>query len=204
LTTAVCHATILREETIMLRRRSLWFVVGLLALAICTMHPAFADGRQGRSGWRSGNYGSHSGRSYNSYSNPYLNPYSYESQALPYWLKPGYQSGSGGYGSSAPARRSDRYGAIAYSTSTGACGYSYGHYSQADAERDALARCDAPDRAVIGWMRNAYGALAVGDAPGQYGWGWGVTRTAAEQSALAECRKRTTNCYIKRWVFSGN
>jgi hypothetical protein len=168
------------------------------------MPPAFARGQRGHSGWRGGNHRSRPGPSYDSYSNPYLNPYSYESQALPYWLKPGYQSGSGGYGYSAPSNRSDRYGAIAYSKSTGAYGYSYGHYSQADAERDALARCDSPDRQVIGWMRNAYAALAVGDAPEQYGWGWGATRSAAEQAALAECRKRTTNCYIKRWVFSGN
>ena len=53
-------------------------------------------------------------------------------------------------------------------------------------------------------MRNAYGALAVGDTPDQYAWGWGASREAAKQSALAECRKLTENAYIKLTVFSGN
>lgn len=173
-------------------------IVGLMAQS------ASAGGRRGYSGWRGGYYGSRSSSSYNSYSNPYLNPYSYESQALPYWLKPDYRSGSGGYRYYAPARRPDRYGAIAYSRSTGTYGYSYNHYSQNDAEQDALRYCDADDREVIGWMRNAYGALAVGDDVSEYGWAWATTSAAAQEAALAYCRERTTNCRIAVTVFSGN
>lgn len=188
----------------MLRRTSRWFVVAaFLAAGVHITSSAFAGGRFGRSGWHGGYYGSRSGSSYSSYSNPYLNPYSYESQALPYWLKPGYRPG-GGSTYSAPAARPDRFGAIVYSRSTGTYGYSYGHYGQAAAERDALSRCDASDGEVVGWMRNAYGALAVGDDPEQYGWAWAATREAARQAALAECEKRTTNCYVTLTVFSGN
>lgn len=168
----------------------------VLAAALATILGLFAESASAGDRW---------GSSYSySYRNPYLNPYSYESQALPYWLKPGYRSGNGANGYYATPRRPDRFGAIAYSRSTGAFGYSYGHYSQSEAEQDALARCDASDRKVVGWMRNAYGALALGDDPGAYGFAWGTTRERAEQAALAACQKQTTNCYIKRWVFSGN
>jgi len=169
---------------------------------------ALARGPRGRSGYYGrGHSGYRTGSSSYSYSNPYLNPYSYESQALPYWLKPGYDSnsggGGGGYYYSTPSRP-DRYGAIAYSPSTGTYGYSYSRYSQTDAEREALQQCDADDRKVIGWMRNAYGALAVGDTPDQYAWAWGATREAAKQSALAKCQELSANSYIKLTVFSGN
>lgn len=192
----------------MFRFHSRWLVamalIGLGAFGTPSVH---AGGRHGHSGsyYQGGYRGSYSSSSYYSYSNPYLNPYSYESQALPYWLKPGYRSGGGyNYSYSTPASRPDRYGAIAYSRTTGTYGYSYSQYSQDDAEREALNQCESSDRAVIGWMRNAYGALAVGASHDQYGWGWGATREAAKQAALDECRKLTDDCTIKLTVFSGN
>lgn len=179
-------------------------ICGAVVVLAGAIQSASAGGGRGYFGRHGGYYGYRTAPSYPSYSNPYLNPYSYESQALPYWLKPGYRSGNGNNGYSVPAARYDRFGAIAYSKSTGALGYSYGHYSQNDAEQDALSRCDASDREVIGWVRNAYGALAVGDDSAACGWAWGTTRDDAERAALAECKKQTTNCYIKRWVFSGD
>ena len=179
-------------------------VVAVTTMATWSAESAVAGGYRGRGGGHgSPQRNADSGSSHATYSNPYLNPYSYESQALPYWLKSDYRSGSrtsyceGG-------SRSDRFGAIAYSRSTGTYGYSYNHFSQADAEQDALSRCDAADRAIIGWMRNAHGALAVGDDAEHYGWAWGATRDEAQQAALAHCRERTSNCRIAVSVFSGN
>lgn len=184
--------------------------VVLTAVWGCSVTPVEAGGRHGHSGWYGGGRysGSYSGSSsYSgsySYNNPYYNPYSYESQSLPYWLKPSNRSTSGGYSYSVPAQRSDRYGAIAYSRTTGASGYSYSQYSQADAEREALQQCDATDGEIIGWMRNSHGALAVGDDVNEYGWAWGTTADAAQEAALAKCHERTTNCRIAVTVFSGN
>ena len=125
-----------------------FLVAALLVAGDFNLPSADAGGRYGRSAWQSRGYYGRSGSSSYSYSNPYLNPYSYESQALPYWLKPGYSSGSnsGGYSYSAPASRRDHFGAIAYSPSTGTYGYSYHQYSQSDAEREALQQCDAEAR----------------------------------------------------------
>jgi serine/threonine-protein kinase len=93
------------------------------------------------------------------------------------------------------------YGAIAFSPSTGATGWSYDYGSRSAAESTALANCrqNAPDCIVPIWFRDACGALAVGNDNG-YGTGWGTTRDIAESLALNVCRKHATGCEIRRWV----
>jgi len=101
---------------------------------------------------------------------------------------------------SGDAAAQDYYGAIAYSPSTGAHGWSNDHRSRGAAQNTALANCrkHAGDCAVPIWFRNACGALAVG-ANG-YGSGWGTSRNLAESYALQSCRRHTGDCAIRRWV----
>ena len=94
----------------------------------------------------------------------------------------------------------NNYGAIAYSPSTGAHGWSYDYGSRAAAEDVALSACrrHAGDCLIPIWFRNACGALAVGS--NGYGSGWGSNRRLAENFALRSCRQRTGGCWIKRWA----
>lgn len=95
------------------------------------------------------------------------------------------------------------YGAIAYSPSSGAYGYSYNYPSRYTAESRALNECAARGGGcrVMVWFRNACGALATG-AGRAYGWAWNTSRSAARARALAECRARTSGCYIRVLVCS--
>jgi serine/threonine-protein kinase len=92
------------------------------------------------------------------------------------------------------------FGAIAYSPTTRAHGWSYDYGSRRDAERRARDQCGrhARDCEVPVWFRNACGALAVG-ADG-YGSGWGATRKAAEGSAIRSCARFSGGCAVVRWV----
>ncbi|HEY6259812.1 MAG TPA: DUF4189 domain-containing protein [Xanthobacteraceae bacterium] len=92
----------------------------------------------------------------------------------------------------------DNYGAIAFSQSTGAHGYSNDYRTRAAAERRALEECGR-DCEVVLWFVNACGALATGDDNG-YGTGWAGGRRAAEAIALSACHSNATNCGILRWV----
>ena len=103
--------------------------------------------------------------------------------------------------SAGAAQARDYYGAIAYSPSTGAYGYSYDHPSRADAEARALAECGnrASDCQLPLWFRNACGALASG-GNGGWGTGWGTSRGLAEGYALSTCRQHTSGCSVIAWV----
>jgi hypothetical protein len=98
------------------------------------------------------------------------------------------------------ASADDHYGAIAYSPSTGAHGWSYDYDVRVAAESAAMAICrqGAVDCIVPVWFRNACGALAVG--PQGYGSGWGASRSNAENAALLTCGKYSDNCSIRRWA----
>jgi hypothetical protein len=104
---------------------------------------------------------------------------------------------------SAGAAWADKYAAIAYSQSTGSIGYSYNCGSLAEAKQLALQNCDGEDADVVSWARNAYCALALGADDGAYGQSWGRTRAEAERLALQACAQYAANCYIARWVYSG-
>ena len=92
------------------------------------------------------------------------------------------------------------FGAIAYSPSTRAHGWSYDYGSRREAERRARDQCGrhAGDCEVPVWFRNACGALAVG-ADG-YGSGWGASRKAAEGSAVRSFARFSGSCTVIRWV----
>lgn len=94
----------------------------------------------------------------------------------------------------------DYYGAIAYSTSTGAHGYSYDYDSRYDAEQRALNECYQYGGGcqVAIWFRNACGALAVG--PNGWGADWHANRSGAESKAIARCSQYSYGCSIVRWV----
>ncbi len=98
------------------------------------------------------------------------------------------------------AAAQDFYGAIAYSPSTGAHGWSFDYRSRNEAENVAKSNCGkhATDCIVPIWFRNACGALAVGS--NGYGSGWGTSQKIAEGYALQVCGKHTTGCTIKRWA----
>ncbi|KAB2915287.1 MAG: DUF4189 domain-containing protein [Hyphomicrobiaceae bacterium] len=103
-------------------------------------------------------------------------------------------------GTRAEAR--DNYGAIAYSPSTGAHGWSYDYPSRSAAESTALRNCrrHASDCVVPIWFRNACGALAVAPGGG-YGSGWGTSRSLAERYAMQSCRgHNNSGCSILRWA----
>ena len=96
------------------------------------------------------------------------------------------------------------FGAIAFSPSTGAYGYSHGASSQAKAEQTAARHCKAraSDCRIIVFVKNGCAALAVGKG-NRYGYGWTDTRPKAENRAMSECKSRTSGCKIRSWVCSG-
>lgn len=101
---------------------------------------------------------------------------------------------------SGPAAARNFFGAIAYSFSNGAVGYSHDHPSRARAEADALRRCRKYGGGckVVIWFGNGCGALAV-NAAGAYGAYWDHTRAAAQNNALSICRKYGGGCGIRAW-----
>ena len=96
----------------------------------------------------------------------------------------------------------DKYGAIAYSRSTGGHGYSYDYSTRAAAEARAIRECrrqtKAGDCYVLVWFRNGCGALAKGS--NGYGSGWGTYKSLAKQNAIKSCSRNTYNCRVVRWV----
>lgn len=100
----------------------------------------------------------------------------------------------------------DLYGAIAFSPSTSAHGYSFDYANRAAAERRAINECErhagSDDCRAILWFHNACGALAVGD--NAYGSGWGTDMLYAALYAVESCEELTDNCKVIRWVCTSN
>ncbi len=96
----------------------------------------------------------------------------------------------------------DLYGAIAFSPTTAAHGYSFDYANRAAAERKAINECErhagSGDCKAILWFNNACGALAVGDTG--YGSGWGTDIQFASQYAVESCEEFGDNCKVVRWV----
>ena len=102
----------------------------------------------------------------------------------------------GGSTSSAPSRS---YGAIAYSVSSGAWGYSEEYASRNHAQSRAVKECRMKDCAIAAWFYNSCGALAS-SANGSWGGAQGIDEPRARQNAQARCAKEGgRNCQI---VFS--
>ncbi len=96
------------------------------------------------------------------------------------------------------AAAQDNYGAIAFSTGSGAHGWANDYGSRGGAENAALSQCGRGCRVVI-WFKNACGALATA-SDNSYGTGWSGSRRAAEAIALRNCNERGGGCRILRWV----
>jgi serine/threonine-protein kinase len=99
---------------------------------------------------------------------------------------------------SAPAAAQDYYGAIAYSSDSGALGWGNDHRSRRGAENGALSQCGAGCSVVL-WFKNACGAIATA-SDGSYGTGWSGSRREAEAIAMNNCRARAGGCTLQRWV----
>jgi serine/threonine-protein kinase len=96
------------------------------------------------------------------------------------------------------------WGAIAYSQSTGATGWSHSAVNEVDAELRALNNCSdyADDCETAVTFRNGCGALAVGNGNG-WGADWAADRYDAQAYALDRCGEYTRNCRVIRWQCSG-
>jgi hypothetical protein len=92
----------------------------------------------------------------------------------------------------------DNFGAIAFSTSSGASGSSYNYSSGIDAQLSAIQRCGY-DCTVVVAFTNGCGALAVGAGRG-YGTGWARNGQEAETLAMSSCSSNTTGCGITLWA----
>jgi len=102
------------------------------------------------------------------------------------------------FGGMSVQAQAQSYGAIAYSPSTGAHGYSFRYRSQAGAQQRALRECNARSRGcrVAIWYRNACGAVAV--APnGSWGSGWGNSKQRANFEALKVCGRYSRGCSVR-------
>ena len=97
----------------------------------------------------------------------------------------------------APAAADDNYGAIAFSTSSGALGWSYDYSSRGGAEEEALKQC-GPGCEVAIWFKNACAAIAT-SSNHSYGTGWASERGEAEGIAMRACRQYASDCSIARW-----
>lgn len=96
------------------------------------------------------------------------------------------------------------WGAIAYSPTTGAAGWSSQHANEVDAELTALGFCDqnAGDCVSAITFHDACGAVAAGDG---VGWGadWGLDGEIAQDEALTACYAHgNSSCSIVRWQCS--
>jgi uncharacterized protein DUF4189 len=96
----------------------------------------------------------------------------------------------------AAALAQELFGAIAYSTGSGAYGWAKDHPSREAAERASLAACSkrAKDCRNVLWFKNGCGALAV--SAKAYGWGWGSTQALADGEAIKACAKHATGCKV--------
>jgi serine/threonine-protein kinase len=102
--------------------------------------------------------------------------------------------------------QSASYGAISYSTSTGATGWSKDYANQGAAERRANTECErysgSQDCKTVVWVRNACAVLATADNRA-YGWAWNVNQTTATQRALEECSQRGSTCKVRHIICPG-
>jgi hypothetical protein len=92
------------------------------------------------------------------------------------------------------------YGAIAYSTQTGAYGYSDDWDNQAQAEQTAMRYCNENGYGceIMVWFYNSCGAVAADAGSGAAAWGQNSSETEAKRIALENCTQSGgQNCEIK-------
>ena len=96
-----------------------------------------------------------------------------------------------------------KFGAIAYSKSTGKTGYSYGYNDIQTANQRAINGCGESDCEVTAVFWNGCGALAKG-RNGSTGWATAGSRCEAESKALRECNSVDSDCKVICWACSKN
>lgn len=94
-----------------------------------------------------------------------------------------------------PSNDNDKFGAIAYSSSTGKTGNSWNYSRLSEAYNKALESCGQNDCEIAIWFRSACGALAVGNN-GCWEAHWGANRSDAERKAMNSCSQRCEECRI--------
>jgi hypothetical protein len=87
----------------------------------------------------------------------------------------------------------DKYGALAYSDSTGRYLCSYGCETQALAEQEAVTRLGEHDARSVLWARNGFIAVAI--AGERITWAYGTARSA-RKGALAKCGHGAKVVYV--------
>lgn len=92
----------------------------------------------------------------------------------------------------------DKHGAIAYSGSTGKCGFSFDYNDRPSAESRAIKECGRGDCEVVVWFMNSCGALAQGDHA--IGYAYAGSKAEAQQMALEKCSEDTKNCEVICWA----
>jgi hypothetical protein len=90
----------------------------------------------------------------------------------------------------------DAYSAIAFSKSTGNFAAAVAKASATQAEMEALHKCEAKDAKIVVSTKNECCALALGKDKGVFGVGKGTTEKEAQEKALEECKKHTSECQI--------
>lgn len=95
----------------------------------------------------------------------------------------------------ARAAKKQFWGAIAYSSKSGAYGYAVDMKSKRDAEAEAFRQCRS-DCDVIKSFRNNCGAVARKER--RFSFSLGATRQIAEQKALEKCG--SSGCSIMVWA----
>lgn len=97
----------------------------------------------------------------------------------------------------------NKYGAIAYSSSTGAYGYSYNSKNKYSANKRAIRSCriraSKKDCKVVVGFKNACGALAKGYNR-KFGYGSAAQKTIAKRHALNVCHRYANRCRVVRTV----
>ncbi len=90
----------------------------------------------------------------------------------------------------------DQYSCIVYSKSTGHFAAAVAKSSASLAETEALHKCDAKDAKVVVAAKNECCALALGKDKHVYGVAVAATEKEAQEKALEECKKKTTECEV--------
>jgi hypothetical protein len=104
-------------------------------------------------------------------------------------------------GAGAVSAAGEYFGAIAYSSTTRAHGWSKDFPSRTAAEKAAVAGCakHGEDCRAVLWFKNACGALALGPKAG-VGWDWAEDQAVADRRAINACARQSKACTVKQRV----
>jgi serine/threonine-protein kinase len=98
--------------------------------------------------------------------------------------------------------RYQRFGAIAYSESSGRFGSSWQFTNQYDAEQQAVSSCNRPDCRTVVWFKNGCGSLARA-RNGAIVYAWRGSLTDAKLRASNRCTAQWGSCKLICSVCSG-